>query len=273
MIWKKPDGMKYVDLCIYIDAHAPELIDPNCSEEVQDTIFNYLWLVVKAIAIKKKLFTSFYDYDGYAFYAANRLYTAIKRNLQNQGKVIKGRTITPIKSCLNYMKTLLYPMKLEYLSQEKNLEFQNLETTKNFDAFMYKQHFKQEAWTQLGNNEKFQYAIKDLVQNFDNIINSTLIKLPFKANSEEYKRIKISILLNMYLNLKRDKNLNAEPITVMLWKLPKSTGNYVKLFLKEISATLRQQIISCYENLEISDNVIQYMISNPTGEFKDYENK
>ena len=64
------------------------------------------------------MFNSFQDYDGYSFYAANRLYFALKRNLENQGKVIKGKEIKPIKSCLNYTKALLYPMKIEYLKEE-----------------------------------------------------------------------------------------------------------------------------------------------------------
>ena len=60
------------------------------------------------------MFTDFQDYDMYAFYSANRLFFALRKNQLNQGKTIKGKLIRPIKSCLNYTKALLYPMKIEY---------------------------------------------------------------------------------------------------------------------------------------------------------------
>jgi hypothetical protein len=58
------------------------------------------------------MFQNFEDYDGYAFHSASRLFFALRNNYNNQGKVIKGKQIRPIKSCLNYMKALLYPMKV-----------------------------------------------------------------------------------------------------------------------------------------------------------------
>lgn len=60
------------------------------------------------------MFDSFQDYDGYSFYAAERLFFALRKNYLNQGKVVKGKLIRPIKSCLNYMKAIMYPMKIEY---------------------------------------------------------------------------------------------------------------------------------------------------------------
>jgi len=37
-------------------------------------------LVIKALAIKKGMFSNFQDYDPYAFYGANRVYFAIRKN-------------------------------------------------------------------------------------------------------------------------------------------------------------------------------------------------
>ena len=61
------------------------------------------------------MFEDFSDYDGYAFQSANRLFFALKKSYVNEGKVIKGKTIKPIKSILNYTKALLHPMNT-YLS-------------------------------------------------------------------------------------------------------------------------------------------------------------
>ena len=88
MLWKKPAGMKYTDMCIFIDQNVPKIVNPGENPELENTIYNYLWLLVKALAIKKYMFTNFQDYDMYAFYAANRLFFALRKNQINQKEVI-----------------------------------------------------------------------------------------------------------------------------------------------------------------------------------------
>ena len=55
----------------------------------------------------------------------------------NQGKVIKGKQIKPIKSCLNYTKALLYPMKIEYQRETFKEIIEEEFVSKKFDAFAY----------------------------------------------------------------------------------------------------------------------------------------
>ena len=85
MQWKKDPEKKYTDLCIYIDKNIPNIAEPGEHPDIENTVYNYLWLVVKALAIKKCMFNNFQDYDPYAFYAANRLYFALRKNYLNQG--------------------------------------------------------------------------------------------------------------------------------------------------------------------------------------------
>lgn len=272
MLWKKPADLKYTDLCIYIDEHVPQLLDPDCPDEIPNTIYNYLWLLVKALAIKKRMFNSFQDYDGYSFYAANRLFFALRKNLENQGKVIKGKEIRPIKSCLNYTKALLYPMKIEYLREAYNTGVSEAEISKHFDAFMYRQKIKDDVWDRQGGLDEFRATVTDLFLHFNTTLDKVLLKSPFAPGTPDYKKIKISILLNALANLKKGKGINAEPITVMLWKLPKSTSSYIKLFLKELGTDLKQSIMSSYNDSIIDDRILEYMLSNPEGEFIDHEN-
>jgi len=272
MIFKKPENLRYVDMCIYVDKNVPQLLDPDCPTEIQDTIYNYLWLLVKALAIKKRMFKAFQDYDGYSFYAANRLYFALKKNLENQGKIVKGKEIRPIKSCLNYTKALLYPMKIEYLRNEQNLDYTEQETSKNFDEFMYRQRLKDEVWQSNGCSEAFQVEVRDFFNSFSYTMDEVLKKSPFPPNSPDYKKIKISVLLNALANLKHGKGISMEPVTVMLWKLPKSTGGYIKLFLKELGTEMMQTVMSYHDDLEIDDEILKYMLTNPDGEFIEHEN-
>ena len=91
------------------------------------------------------MFNNFQDYDPYAFYAANRLYFALKKNYINQGKTIKGKLIRPIKSCLNYMKALLYPMKIEYQNETFREIISEEFVSKKFDSFTFKEQMRDET--------------------------------------------------------------------------------------------------------------------------------
>lgn len=267
MLWKKPEGLRYVDLCIYIDKHAPELIAEPRNEEAENLIYNYIWLIVKALAIKKRMFDSFSDYDGYAMYSANRLFFALRKSYLNEGKIIKGKLIKPIKSILNYMKALFYPMKLDYINEQYNTEMRSIFTSKKFDEFTYRQKFAESVWVQQSGQEEFRDFCIEFFQNFQFSVNKVLQKAPFKRDSVEFKKLKISILLNCLKNLKANRGINADPVTATVWKLPKSMGSYVRFFIKELGTEIKQNIMKLYQDSQIDDNIISYMIFNPEGEF------
>jgi hypothetical protein len=88
------------------------------------------------------MFQNFQDYDPFAFHAANRLFFALRKNQLNQGKVIKGKEIRPIKSCLNYTKALLYPMKVEYQNEAYREIISEEFVSKKFDAINFKEKMK-----------------------------------------------------------------------------------------------------------------------------------
>lgn len=273
IMWRKPDNLKYTDLCIYIDAHSAELVDADVNDEVPNLIYNYIYLLVKALAIKKRMFENFNDYDGYALQSANRLFFALKKSYMNEGKVIKGKTIKPIKSILNYTKALLHPMKLEYLNTQYNIKTRASETAKQFDSFTYKQTLKERVWDSQRNTEKFKDSVIELFYEFNKTLDVVLKRSPFRQNSPEYKKIKISILLNCLQNL-RDKNgINADPVTVKVWKLPKSMNNYIRVFITELGTSLKHEIMSFYNDLQIEDKILDYLISNPSGEYNENEDK
>lgn len=162
------------------------------------------------------MFQNFQDYDPYAFYAAQRLFYALRKNQTNQGKVIKGKLIRPIKSCLNYTKALLYPMKIEYQREAYREIIDEEFVSKKFDAFTFKQQLIDEV-KQINLNEGlFRQDLLATIQSVDSVLNATLTKLPFAADSVEYKRIKMSILLNCLNSLKVKQRLDADlPTTIV----------------------------------------------------------
>lgn len=177
---KKPADMKYTDMCIYIDENRKKLLNAGEYPEVENTIYNYLWLLVKALAIKKCMFNNFQDYDPYAFYAAHRLFYALRKNLINEGKVIKGKKIRPIKSILNYTKTLLYPMKIEYQNEAYREVISEEFITEKFNSFAYKEQLKDAAKVNQGVTDKFWLYLEDSFSHISEILDKTLERTPLK---------------------------------------------------------------------------------------------
>lgn len=73
-----------------------------------------MYHLIYALACKQGFFKNFADYDKFACYAATEVYLAMRRKLQHAGEIRHGKEIVPIKSVLNYVKTVLYPLKVNY---------------------------------------------------------------------------------------------------------------------------------------------------------------
>lgn len=271
MLWKKPQGMKYTEMCQYIDENVPNILTPGANPTVEDTIYNYLWLLVKALAIKKRMFQNFKDYDGYAFYAATRLFFALRKNQWNTGKVIKGKEIRPIKSCLNYTKTLLYPMKIEYQQESYREVIDEEFVTKKFDAFSLKESLKANALQAQGIQYNYSDSIKKLFSNSNLILDRILERLPFSEGSIDYKRVKISILLNCINSLKVKNKLGLNVQTIILWKLPKSMSDYIKVLIQEFYTELKTEIMENFKELAIDDKLLEKIVSYKEGTDYNYE--
>lgn len=269
MQWKKDADKKYTDLCIYIDANIEKLRNPQEYPEIENTVYNYLWLLVKALAIKKKMFQNFEDYDLYSFYSANRLFFALRKNLWNSGKIVKGKLIRPIKSILNYTKTLLVPMKIEYQNRAYQEVLDEKFTAKKFDSFAFQQRLQESARsTQLG-TELFASYVKDFFSTVPQLIDGVLKTSPFKAGMLEHKRLKISILLNCLNNGKLSRRVNADTGQLMLWKLPKSMSGYMKILMKEVMTEIKKEVMDCYSTLVVDDATAAQIVKYREG--VDYE--
>lgn len=272
MLWRKPADMRYTDMCIWIDQNIPKIGEhPGEYPDIEDTVYNYLYLLTKALSIKKRMFQNFEDYDGYALYAAQRLFTAIQKNYQNQGKTIKGKVISPIKSCLNYTKALLYPMKVEYMRETFAQVISEEFTGKQFDAYAFKETLKEQA-AQSQTSIMLQVAVADVLHSIPKYIDQTLAGSPFHKNQPEWKKLKITLLLNFLHGLNTTGAIEWNPVTVLLWKLPKSLIGYVKILLTELYTTFKENLIECYKENNLSDAILEKMIASPDGLYKeDYE--
>ena len=258
--WKKDPKLKYTDLCIFIDENIPKIANPGEYPEIENQVYNYLWLLVKALAIKKCMFKNFNDYDGYATHSANRLFFALRKNYLNQGKTIKGKLIRPIKSCLNYTKALLYPMKVEYQNEAFREIIAEEFVSKKFDSFLYTEKLKSEAAATQGTSEKFMTYIQSSFKSIDSILDKVLRNSLFVTNSSIYRKLKISLLLNALNSLKVKKRLDSELPTVIVWKLPKSMSGYLRVLLKEFYTEIKLEILSCHQAVSLDDATLEKLL-------------
>jgi hypothetical protein len=258
---------------MFIDENVPKIINPGENPDLENTIYNYLWLLVKALAIKKCMFKNFQDYDMYAFYSATRLFTALRKNQLNQGKIIKGKLIRPIKSCLNYTKALLYPMKIEYQRESFREVIEEEFVSTKFDALAYKEQLKNQARGGAEVTQVFREYLQDTVAQSSKLLEDLLQKSPFNKSTPEYKNLKISILLTSIQILKNKKKLYASPTqSIILWHLPKSMSNYAKILLKEFFMALKREIIDCYKTADLSEDDLENILSAATEELY-YDNE
>jgi hypothetical protein len=267
MIYKKPANLRYTQLCQYIDANVPKIANPGEFPEIENTVYNYLWLLTKALAIKKCMFNKFEEYDGYAFYAANRLFFALRKNYLNQGKVIKGKQIRPIKSCLNYTKALLYPMKIEYQRETFKEVVEEEFVSKKFDAFAYKEQLKNDARNTCGVSRQFINYVNEALSHSNILLDNLLQRSPFNSSTPEYKNLKISVLLNSIYILKTRKKLDiTNQQSVILWHLPKNMTSYVKILLREFFTTLKLEIMDCYKEADLDNAVLENILNSDLGD-------
>ncbi len=261
MIYKKPAGMKFTSMCMYIDENVSKIAEPGAYPDIEETVYNYLWLLVKALAIKKCMFKKFEDYDGYSFYAATRLFLALRKNYLNQGKVIKGKQIRPIKSCLNYTKALLYPMKIEYQRETFKEIIEEEFVSKKFDAFAYKEQLKNEARNSTESSAQLKVYLQETLSQQSRLLNELLEKSPFGPLTPEYKNLKMSVLLSSIniLNTKK-KLVVTEQQSIILWHLPKNMSSYVKILVKEFFTALKLEIMDCYKEASQSDDTLEAIL-------------
>lgn len=125
---KKPK-IRYVDMAIYVDNHIKE------PDHDVKRVFDYLVMLAYMLSVKRRFFNKESYYDHFANYMAIIVYTRMTTKRQYLPET-DPQYLTPVKSCLNYMKQILYARKCSFIAEEFNF------TTRNNDeeSFAFKDH-------------------------------------------------------------------------------------------------------------------------------------
>jgi hypothetical protein len=188
MLFTKPKGVRYVDMAIYIDNIA---YSENLTELEEIKIYEYLYLLCNMLARKNKYFKKEKYYEDFAILAANRAFFRLKNPKQFILDQNGEPKMTKIKSILNYIKSILYPCKVEF-EQE------------NYAQVLSKPEESEKSYTineiLIRNNDRLSIVEFDVC--LGDIINTTkkfLENIPYKTSKAEWNNIYVSCLLT-FLN-------------------------------------------------------------------------
>ena len=193
MFYNKPT-LRCVDMCMYIDENVYK---EDCDQAL---IYEYLYHIIKMIAIKRDYFDRAFLYDEFSLFAASTYFMRLtdKRQFKNDSN------IEPIRSILNYVKKTLYSIRWEYVKKYvdntpvvSELEFADI----NIDNFY---NSVNEVIDPL---KKYEFG--SCLGSVPNIIKNTLKGIPYKQGSTMWKNIYISCLLS-FLNSITLKNKDVK---------------------------------------------------------------
>lgn len=275
--YNRPRGLKYTDMAIYIDEHLKDITEFDVNYEVEAKVYEYLYHIIYALSYKAGYFKSMDDYDSFALYGAGELYVSMRKKQLHAGEEKRGRLVKPIKSSLNYIKSVLFPLKINYQREHFS---QVLNPDVNQDTSILIDNIKHSIQSQYTLPHERYYA--QAVEEIKIFLYKVLDETPFRNDKKMRKRIYFSVILTLLdqltlpnaLKNKRDNALeNSKEVTknlqrkitdtyvinnkpAILWHLDKSYSNYIKVLIAKVKKEFSQALNSYIEADELSDEVL-----------------
>lgn len=166
--------------------------EPGQFPKVEDQMIQYLYFIVDSLAKKQNLLPRFEDYDEFALYSAGVLFINFRNKLQQAGQIVRGKEVVPVKSCLNFIKTILYPYKVAFQQA-------------NYDSVInpYKLENPDKLMETMREEVRQQYKVnleKELIEILEDLPKQTYKMLktstPYRNDTLMIRRIYISLLLS-----------------------------------------------------------------------------
>lgn len=285
-IWR----VRSVDMCIYIDNH---IYEENYNE---DLIFGYLQWLFYSLSIKKKYFKVFSDYDNYALYAATQTYLRLtdKRQFLPDSD---PRKMNKIKSVLNFIKRIMYPLKVNYqkstfngvIKIDENSEYDGLDVYSNVQAELASDIIKQ-------NSPFLSVEIESYLSTLQRIIKKVVKETPYRNDKTIIHRLYISCLVSFlrsitlsrcnheklftsdgkikkvsesYIDNIYEEELLSAPIC---WRLPDNFKSYINVLITKAKKLISKDIQGLIHDYELSENMIQDILMTPISELNEENN-
>lgn len=247
-MYKKPKDVSYTDMCIYIDTHIYEKYDEHL-------VFEYLYHLTSMFAKKHGYFKHSEDYDNFAIFAATQLFMRLideRQFVSDSGEIKLPR----IKSILNYMKKVIYPLKVDFQQEHFSQVVEEVElpeTEYNFNSILSKQ---------ISNLDISEFGLT--LQEISKTCNRFLSTIPYPKNSVEWHNIYISVMLT-FLSSITLRNTHIERLQhlestgrlenyhydifyrevkedIILYHLPDHMRNYIDVLCRQLNHILAKDL-------------------------------
>lgn len=258
MTYNKPKNVSYTDMAIFFDKNIKK------SNRNDNLLYEYLYHIIYMLANKARYFHDFQDYDEFALYAAGKIYM----RAINQDKTEK-----PIKSILNYVKAVIYPMKVDY-QKETYDEIINPDVDERINGEKLKNNLQSpiQSEYQQGLMDEIYKQLDFLSGYIKDVVNES----PYKNDPIVLRRLYISVLLsflngvtitNSGLHKLKRRELKAldtdnttikmlekeKEISTVLWRLDDSLTNYVEMLTNKVRKKFGRDLIEIRKSYELSE--------------------
>lgn len=267
MIFRKPINTTYIDMAIYIDKTA------YTKDHDAQKIYEYLYHIVKHLSLRYRFFKYSYHYDDFAIFSATRIYMRLIN--KKQFDVNSERKLAPIKSILNYINKILYPLKVDY---EQSNYYQSILKDESIDYYNYT--FNTLVNTYIDEIQKIDFYLT--LESISNICKYELENSLYIFNKIQRMNILLSVQLsllnqitltkqelnyiNHLLSTNRLKDLHVIDIfksksnDVILFHIDKSMKDFIIVLVKKVKNYIFEELSeffsldNSYLNTMIYDN-------------------
>lgn len=236
--YKKPSDLKYTDMAIWIDKNAYE---KDCDDAI---LFEYLYHIMKMLAVQGKFFNTSQDYEDYAVYSATHIFMRYKDKRQFDDE--KPHTLAKIKSALNYTKKLASPLRARYIAENNKNELSGM-----VEDFVYNslRNVILSSVDEL-NVSHFKLYMNDITTTIKNFLS----QIPYRKNTAEWLNIYMSVLLtflnSITLSKKNESNLR---------KMENVKGTFVQEYVSKLYDEARNEPVILFHLDETFRNYVSVL--------------
>lgn len=245
-------------MCIFIDNTA------YTDKHDAQTIFEYLFFLIRHLAIEQHYFKRIEYYDDFGIFGATRVYMRIV----NKKQFDDNYKMKPIKGILNYLKSTLYPMKVDF---EQCIYYQPLisetidnSSIYNFDSIIssYYDFVSKTSFDLMleGIGPICNECISEIPYTFDEVIKYNIItsvkltllnQLTLTRSSTAY--IERLISNNTLHDINIEEAFSYIRDEVKLFHLDSSFKDYILILVRKMKSKIARELAE-----EISSNYIDY---------------
>ena len=272
MIFPKPK-LKYTEMAMYVDDKINS--DSYPTEEELELVYIYLYHIIRMLAYKHKYFNKTYYYDDFSLTVAadmmNRfIYNPKLYQLDEHG----SPKMEKIKSCLNYIKSVLYGRKVAFeqkaYSQKISPQSENIRLT----DFSFANQIRSSNREIINSN--ISLYLNDLGKTISNYIDQVCIY----KDAVIKKNIKISCYLSLLGSVIFTESVVDDVVSkyktpeakynylcgvyernrensIVLYHLDESLRNYIVILVRRIYGLIESDIkLLTVEDHYVSDSVL-----------------